>query len=149
MSAAVQVRRVLVQVRGTASRHPWMSSLGAVGIGSGCMLTAPSLISAGQALIWTGLVIAGISQYCSRKAGEPDLRGGVKSGLLITAGGAVLFGSGYALLGIGAVSIAAGVGWGAFTGARWAMEYRTMKRCEIRTPLLLKEGGDNGFSEDG
>ena len=84
MSGAVRVRRVLVQVRGTASRHPWMSSLGAVGIGSGCIMAAPLLMSAGQSLVWIGLVIAGVCAFMGSKEQAVDLQGGVKAGGILS-----------------------------------------------------------------
>ena len=52
--------------------------------------------------------------------------------------GAVVYGSSYVLMAVGGISIAVGAGGCVYVGAKKAMEYRQMKRCVVKVPLLLE-----------
>lgn len=132
-----RVHQTLRVAGGTVGTHPMLCSVGAIGIGTGAIFLAPLLMTAGHWLIGVGLIAAGISAYINAYVDEMDCPGGEKLGLMIAGGGAVLTGAGYVLLGAGAVSVAVGVGGCVYLGARKALEYRQMKRCEVKAPLLL------------
>jgi hypothetical protein len=118
-----------------------MSSIGAVGVGTGAILVAPLLMAAGQWMIGGGLVVAGISAYVNACVDEMDIEGGEKLGLMIAAYGAVVAGAGYVLLAVGGIAVAAGAGGCVLVGARMGIRYSRMKRCEVKVPLLV-EGGE-------
>lgn len=136
----VKAGRVLQAVGGTASRHPLMCSIGAVGIGAGCIAVAPMLLAAGQTLMSMGMLITIVSACLKDKVYEMDLEGGMKLGLGMAGVGALLYGTSYVLLILGGVSLIAGIGGGIYVGARTAVEWNRARQIIAAEPLLLDGG---------
>jgi hypothetical protein len=143
-----RVQQTLRVAAGTVKKYPLICSVAAIGVGAGCIAVAPALLAAGSVLMWVGAGIAVVSGWFKDEVYEVDLEGGVKLGLGMAGIGAVVYGSSYVLLAAGGISIAAGVGGCVYVGTRMGIQYRQMKRCEVKAPLLLKKGGSDESGED-
>ena len=116
--------------------HPVACSLGAIGVGAAGIVVAPLAMAAGQGIMILGGIVAGVSGFANSNGHDFD--NGVKLGLGMLAAGAVVYGSGFVLLGAGGVSIAAGVGGTAYAGVK-AITKAVKSNRRIVGPLLLEE----------
>lgn len=137
----LRVKQALRAARGTLTNRPVLFTAGSISTGIAGLALAPLLISAGQALGIAGAVTALLCIWLSSRE-EGGYERGVKTGLVVAVTGAVIYGSGYVLLVLGGLSLAVGIGAGAYAGVKACVEYRRMKSMMIIEPLLIEEGGE-------
>ena len=138
---------------GALKHHPVLCSMGAVGAGVAGIMVAPFVMAAGQTIMVLGGVVGGVSVFAGANSGDPSFEEGVVLGVKMLGVGALVYGASYALLGAAGLSVAGGVGLGAFTGAkviagvvkerRRLVQGNNLMEEESRMELkLLEEGKD-------
>ena len=117
MIPSVAVRPLEVAV-GALKHHPVLCSMGAVGAGVAGFIVAPFVMAAGQIIMVLGGVVGGVSLFSGANSGDPVFDDGVALGVKMLGAGAVVYGASYVLLGAAGLSVAGGVGLGAFTATK-------------------------------
>ena len=87
------------------------------------MLAAPFVMHAGVALTLAGLIVAAAGWYAAVKRADDEPQdsqpnAGIKIGILMVAGGALVYLLSYLMVAAGGVSIVAGAGIGTYKGVR-------------------------------
>ena len=117
MIPSVAARPLEVAV-GALKHHPALCSMGAVGAGIAGFMVAPMVMVAGQSIMVLGGVVGGVSLFAGANSCDPVFDDGVALGVKMLGAGALVYGASYALLGAAGLSIAGGVGLGAFTATK-------------------------------
>ncbi len=133
----VSAARHLQAIQSAIVEHPVASALGAVGVGAAGIAVFPLLLVAGQSIMVLGGIVAGVSGYLDSKSYDDEYAGGVRLGLQAVAVGALVYGSGYVLLGAGGLAVVGGVGLGGYAGVKAIMGRRS-KQIITKVPLLLE-----------
>jgi len=133
----VSAARHLQAIQSAIVEHPVASALGAVGAGAAGIAVFPLLLVAGQSIMVLGGIVAGVSGYLDSKSCNDEYAGSVRLGLQALAVGALVYGSGYVLLGAGGLAVVGGVGLGGYAGVKAIMDRRN-RRITISEPLLLE-----------
>lgn len=134
-----KLAKPLSAVGQAVSTHPLLCSSGAIGVGAGALLAAPLVMAAGQSIMVVGGLIAGVSWLLGSDSYDPAFEDGMKLGVKIMGVGALVFGSSYLLLGVGGLSVVAGVGLGGFTGAKAITKAVKERRKLVKGDNLMEE----------
>lgn len=107
-----------------AVNHPVLFSAGIIGAGVGALMVSPVVMHAGVALTIAGLIVAAAGWYAAVKSqgDEPQYdrqpNAGIRIGILMIAGGALVYLLSYLLVAVGGVSIVAGASISTYKGVR-------------------------------
>jgi hypothetical protein len=120
-------------VKTFAKSHPVLFAAGVIGAGVGALMAAPVVMHAGVALTLAGLIVAAVGWYAAVKSqgDEPQYdrrpNTGIKAGILMIAGGALVYLLSYLMVAVGGVSIVAGAGISTYKGIRMLKKSKEVK----------------------
>jgi hypothetical protein len=116
-----------------AVTHPVLFAAGIIGAGVGALMVSPMVMHAGVALTLAGLIVATVGWYAAVKreddAPQYDRRpnAGIKIGILMIAGGALVYLLSYLMVAVGGVSIVAGASITTYKGIRLLKKSKEVK----------------------
>jgi hypothetical protein len=127
------VEQICGELKNAARSHPFLFGIGAIAVGAGAVMAAPTLVTVGTAIIWIGAIITGCGfmsvAYVDREEAEPWL----EMGVLILLGGATILLLGYALAILGLCSAAGGAGVALKAGAEEALRWRIKRQMQEKS----------------
>ena len=128
------VEQICGELKNAARSHPFLFGIGAIAVGAGAVMAAPTLVTIGTAVLWIGAIITGSGflavAYVDQEESEPWLEAGV----LILLGGAAILLAGYTLAILGLCSAAGGVGVAGTATAKELIKWNLKRRLD-KMPL--------------